>query len=159
MLQESGRFAEAADEWRVYLKAHPESAEANADLGLIEARQEHYKEAIPLYRKALALDPRMSGIRLNLGLAYFKSAAMKEAIETFTPLLKSFPADSPDRMRVSTLIGMAHFSLGEYGGGDPLFENGSRSPTRRIFSIDFRWRRAASMPGSINVCSMPIRNY
>ncbi len=122
VLQESGRYAEAADEWRAYLKAHPESAEAYADLGLIEARQEHYKEAIPLYRRALVIDPRMSGIRLNLGLAYFKSAAMKEAIETFTPLLKTFPADSPDHIRVSTLIGMAHFSLGEYGAAIPFLK-------------------------------------
>lgn len=132
LLQESGRYAEAADEWRVYLKAHPESAEAYADLGLIEARQEHYKEAIPLYRKALVIDPRMSGIRLNLGLAYFKSAAMKEAIETFTPLLKTFPADSLDHIRVSTLIGMAHFSLGEYAAAIPFLKSAAIADPQNI---------------------------
>jgi tetratricopeptide (TPR) repeat protein len=132
LLQESGRYAEAADEWHAYLKAHPESAEAYADLGLIEARQEHYKEAIPLYRKALVIDPRMSGIRLNLGLAYFKSAAMKEAIETFTPLLKTFPADSPDHMRVSTLIGMAHFSLGEYAAAIPFLKSAANADPQNI---------------------------
>ncbi len=131
-LQESGRYAEAADEWRIYLKTHPESAEANADLGLVEARQEHYKEAIPFYRKALLLDPRMSGMRLNLGLAYFKTGAMKEAIETFTALLKSLPADSPDRMRVTTLIGLAHYSLGEYATAIPYLRAAANNDPQNI---------------------------
>jgi tetratricopeptide (TPR) repeat protein len=131
-LQESGRFAEAADEWRTYLKTHPASAEANADLGLVEARQEHYKEAIPFYRKALLVDPHMSGIRLNLGLAYFKTAAMKEAIEAFTPLLKSLPADSPDRMRVSTLIGLAHFSAGEFAAAIPYLKSAANADPQNI---------------------------
>jgi tetratricopeptide (TPR) repeat protein len=132
MLQESGRFSEASAEWRIYLKAHPESIEANADLGLVEARQEHYKEAIPYYRKALLLDPRMSGIRLNLGLAYFKTGAMKEAIETFTPLLKSLPANSPDRLRVSTLIGLAHYSIGNYTSAIPYLKSAANNEPQNI---------------------------
>lgn len=131
-LQESGRYAEAADEWRIYLKTHPGSAEANADLGLVEARQEHYKEAIPLYRKALALDPHMSGIQLNLGLAYFKTAAMKEAIATLSPLLKTLPADSPERMRVSTLIGLAHYSAGEFAGAIPYLRAAANADPQNI---------------------------
>lgn len=132
MLQESGRFSEAAAEWRIYLKAHPESIEANADLGLVEARQEHYKEAIPFYRKALALDPRMSGIRLNLGLAYFKTAAMKEAIETFTPLLKSLPTNSPDRLRIETLIGLAHYSIGDFAAAVPYLKAAANNEPQNI---------------------------
>jgi tetratricopeptide (TPR) repeat protein len=131
-LQESGRFSEAADEWRLYLKTHPQSVEANADLGIIEARQEHYKEAIPYYRKALLLDPRMSGIRLNLGLAYFKTAAMKEAIESFTPLLKSLPAESPDRMRVATLIGLAHYSVGNWTAAIPYLRTAANNEPQNI---------------------------
>jgi tetratricopeptide (TPR) repeat protein len=132
MLQESGHFSEAADEWRIYLKAHPQSIEANADLGLVEARQEHYKEAIPYYRKALLLNPRMSGIRLNLGLAYFKTAAMKEAIETFTPLLKSLPANSPDRLRVETLIGLAHYSIGNFTAAIPYLKTAANNEPQNI---------------------------
>ena len=66
-LQEAGRNAEAAQEWREFLKTHPQNADAYADLGLNESRQEHYKEAIPAYRKALALDPKLKDVRLNLG--------------------------------------------------------------------------------------------
>ena len=131
-LQDSGRYAEAASEWRIYLKTHPGSAEANADLGLVEARQEHYKEAIPYYRKALALDPHMSGIQLNLGLAYFKTAAMKEAIAALSPLLKTLPADSPERMRVSTLVGLAHYSAGEYGAAIPYLRKAADADPQNI---------------------------
>ena len=131
-MQEAGRFAEAANEWRIYLKTHPTSAEANADLGLVEARQEHYKEAIPPYRKALAIDPQRPEIRLNLGLAYFKSAAMKEAIETFTPLLKTYPADSPDHFRVATLIGMAHYASGNYSAAIPYMRAAADADPQNI---------------------------
>ena len=131
-LQESGRFSEAATEWRIYLKTHPEEAEANADLGLVEARQEHYKEAIPFYRKALVLDPRMSGIRLNLGLAYFKTGAMKDAIQAFTPLLKSLPPDSPDRVRAATLIGLSHYSVGEYAAAIPYLRTAADKDPQNI---------------------------
>ncbi len=133
-LQEAGRYTEAADEWRIYLRSHPQSAEAYANLGVIEARQEHYKEAIPLYRKALAIDPAMSGIRLNLGLACFKSAAMKDAIEAFTPLLKVYPADSPDHLRVAALLGMAHYSIGDYGAAIPYLRTAANSdPTNILY--------------------------
>ena len=51
--EQQGQFTEAEAAWRAVLKAHPADAEAYAHLGLLEARQEHYKEAVPLYRKAL----------------------------------------------------------------------------------------------------------
>src|SRR5208283_5875570 len=45
-------------------------AEANIGLGL--AREGKYELAIPHYRAAIALDPHLPGIYLNLGLAYVK---------------------------------------------------------------------------------------
>ncbi len=113
-LEQQGRFSEAETAWRSIVKAHPSNAEAYAHLGFLEARQEHYKEAIPLYRKALALNPAMPGLRLNLGLALFKAGQLKEAIGIFTPLLKSLPASSPEALRVTALLGIAHYGLGEY---------------------------------------------
>src|ERR1017187_9613113 len=68
-LEQQGKNVEAESAWRLYMKAHPSNPEPYAHLGLLEARQEHYKEAVPLYRKALALDSRIPGLRLNLGLA------------------------------------------------------------------------------------------
>ncbi|MGB6729493.1 MAG: tetratricopeptide repeat protein, partial [Terracidiphilus sp.] len=86
-LEQQGRNTEAEIAWRAYLKVHPSSSEAYAHMGLLEARQEHYTDAIPFYRKALSLDSSIPGLRLNLGLAYFKAGEMKKALQEFSPLL------------------------------------------------------------------------
>jgi tetratricopeptide (TPR) repeat protein len=114
VLEQQGKNAEAETAWRALLKRHPANPEPYAHLGLIEARQEHYKEAVPLYRKALALSPSTYELRLNLGLALFKAGEMKEAIRQFQPLLKSQPPSSPDVQRLTVLVGMAHYALGEF---------------------------------------------
>lgn len=113
-LEQEGKFSEAETAWRAIAKAQPSDGEAYAHLGFLEARQEHYKEAILLYRKALALNPAMPGLRLNLGLAQFKAGEFKDAIQTFTPLLKSEPVASPEAQRLTALLGIAHYGAGEY---------------------------------------------
>src|SRR6516164_5801086 len=49
-MEQAGKVAEAESTWRTLLKSQPNDSEAYAHLGLLEARQEHYKEAIVLYR-------------------------------------------------------------------------------------------------------------
>jgi tetratricopeptide (TPR) repeat protein len=61
-------------------------------------------------------------LRLNLGLALFKAGKMKEATATFLPLLKSLPADSEETLRVTTLIGLARYGAGDYGGAVPFLK-------------------------------------
>ena len=89
-LEQQGKNVEAEAAWRAYLKAHPSSSESYAHLGLLEARQGHYKEAVPLYRKALAIGPEVPGLRLNLGLALFKGGDLKEAIQEFSRRARRF---------------------------------------------------------------------
>ena len=62
--------------WRAVLQAVPNNAEAYAHLGLLEARQSHYQEAVQFYRKALALDPGKPAVRLDLGLSLFPFAVL-----------------------------------------------------------------------------------
>jgi tetratricopeptide (TPR) repeat protein len=112
-LEQQGSSAEAESAWQAVLRAHPSSAEAYAHLGLLEAREEHYKEAITLYRKALALNPAMPALRLNLGLALFKNGDLKQAIQQFQ-LVKAPPNDAPAQQRLTILLGMAHYGLGEF---------------------------------------------
>ncbi len=121
-MEQQGKNAEAEGAWRLYMKAHPSTPEPYAHLGLLEARQEHYKEAVPFYRKALALDPAIPGLRLNLGLALFKSGEMKQAIVEFKPLLKSQPPASPEAERLTILLGMAYYGLGEYSAAAPYLK-------------------------------------
>ena len=93
-LEQQGKNAEAEAAWRAYMKVHPNDPEPYARLGLLEARQEHYKEAVPLYRKALAMKPNVPGLRLNLGLALFKAGDLKGALPEFTKALQTAPAGS-----------------------------------------------------------------
>lgn len=131
-LEQNGQVAEAEAAWRSVLQVHAADAEAYAHLGLLEARQEHYKAAVPLYRRALALNPGMAAVRLDLGLALFKSGALKPAIDTFSPLLKNVPPSSPDAVRLETLIGMAHYGLGEYGAAVPFLRKVTASDAQNL---------------------------
>jgi tetratricopeptide (TPR) repeat protein len=113
-LEQEGKYAQSEAAWQSVLTGHPRDAEAYAHLGLLEARQERYKESVPLYRKALALNPQIPGLRLNLGLALFKGGELKQAIEVFTPLLKSEPESSAEAQRLTALLGLADYGIGDY---------------------------------------------
>jgi tetratricopeptide (TPR) repeat protein len=131
-LEQQGNDAEAEAAWRAILKAHPASAEAYANLGLLEARQQRYAQAAPLYRKALALNPAMPGLQLNLGLSLFKSGDLKGAIQVFTPLLKREPPTSPEALRLNTLIGLAHYGLGDYSAAVPYLKRATASNPQNL---------------------------
>ena len=122
-LEQQGRSTEAEAAWRAYSKARPASPEPYAHLGLLEARQQHYKEAIPLYRKALALDPNVSAVRRDLGLAYFKNGDLRGAIAEFGVLLKSQPGD----FQLTTLTGMAYYGLADYKNAVPYLQQAARA--------------------------------
>jgi len=127
-LEQQGRNAEAETAWRAYLKEFPLSPEPYAHLGLLEARQEHYKEAAPLYRKALEIGPEVPGLRMNLGLALFKGGDLKQAIEEFSQLLKS----QPGNQQLLTLIGMAHYGLAEYAEAVPYLKPAASNDTHNL---------------------------
>jgi tetratricopeptide (TPR) repeat protein len=131
-LEQQGQFAEAESAWRLVLKADPSDAEAYAHLGFLEARQEHYKEAVSLYRKALALHPKMPGLQLNLGLALFKGGELKQAILVFAPLLKAVPPSSPEAQRLTALIGLAQYGVGEYTAALPYLKTAAANEPQNL---------------------------
>jgi tetratricopeptide (TPR) repeat protein len=131
-LEKQGKNQEAEAAWRVVLKAHPSSPEPYAHLGLLEARQEHYKQAVPLYRKALAMNPAVPGLRLNLGLALFKGGELKAAIQEFSVLLKSESPSSPEAQRMRVLIGMAHYGLAEYAEAIPYLKDAAAGDPQNL---------------------------
>lgn len=131
-LEQENRIADAEAAWKSLLASSPNDAEAYAHLGLLEARQEHYPEAIAHYRKALALDPKMPSLRLNLGLSLFKSGDMKGTIQTFEPILKNLPTSSPEAMRLVTIIGLAHYGLGEYKEAVPFLKQAAEADPQNL---------------------------
>jgi tetratricopeptide (TPR) repeat protein len=93
-----------------------------ARLGLLEAHQGNYPEAIRYYRQAMALKPAIPGLRLNLGLALFKDGQYEQAVQIFTPMFKALPPSSPERQRLAILLGMSHYGLGEYQAAVPYLQ-------------------------------------
>lgn len=126
-LEQQGRFAEAEAAWRSVLSHQPNDSQAYAHLGLLEARQEHYREAIADYRKALSINANMPSVEINLGLALFKSGDLRDAIRVFHPVLDSTPRSSAERIRLVTLIGLAHYGLGEYQVAVPYLKEAADS--------------------------------
>lgn len=131
-LQQEGKFAEAEATWRAVLVKYPGDSDAYANLGILEARQEHYKDAIVDYRKALALNPAMPGVRLDLGLSLFKAGELRAAILTFEPLLKDEPASSPEALRLKTLLGLAHYGLGEHTAAVPYLKEATAADPQNL---------------------------
>jgi tetratricopeptide (TPR) repeat protein len=121
-LEKQGKVAEAEDAWAAMSRAYPNNPEPYARMGVIEAHREHYDKAVPLYRKALKMNPNVPGLRLNLALALFKGGQMKASIPEFQILLKSLPPDSPDAERCTVLLGMAHYGLGQYADAVPYLK-------------------------------------
>src|SRR5205823_14502655 len=113
-LEKEGKTTDAEVAWRNLLQLQPRSAEAYAHLGFLESRQEHYGQAVPLYRKALALDPAIPALRMNLGLALFKAGQLRDALRIFEDLLKREPPSSAEAQRLTTLIALSHYGLKEY---------------------------------------------
>ncbi len=130
--EHEGKVAEAEAGWRSLLSSQPKDAEAYAHLGLLEARQEHYKEAIVLYRKALSLNPKMPNLPFNLGLSYFKAGDLPAAIQTFEPLLKSEQPSSPRALQLVTLIGLAHYGMGEYTAAVPYLKQATAADAANL---------------------------
>lgn len=120
-LEREGKLAEAEAAWSALAKQYPSNPEPLAHLGLIESRQEHYEEAIRFYKRAMALNPRMPGLQLNLGLAFFKAGDYRETIADLDPILKTQPGDQ----RLTILIGMSQYGLGHFAQASPLLKQAS----------------------------------
>jgi tetratricopeptide (TPR) repeat protein len=127
-LEQQGKTSEAEVAWKAISKEQPSNPEPFAHLGLLQARQEHYSEAIEMYRKAYALSPQMPGLRLNLGLALFKSGDYRQAIEMFEPLQKA----APDDQRLNVLMGMSHYGLAHYAAATPYLKRAATEDPKNL---------------------------
>ena len=93
----------------LYAQTNKAEAIEYANRGVSYAEKGDYKAAIQAYKQAIAIDPNLPGIYLDLGLACFKSGAFREALESFQKEEARKPAD-----QTKILLAMTFFGLGEY---------------------------------------------
>lgn len=127
-LERQGLNAEAEQIWDGIAKADPHDAEALAHLGLLEARQERFEAAIDYYRRAMAINPDLPGLQMNLGLALFKVAQFPGAIEAFSSEIRKHPGD----LRLTILLGMAHYGMKDYLVAIPYLQRATERDTQSI---------------------------
>lgn len=109
--QQAGRWAEAEQTYRAYLKRVPNRPEALANLGAVLVRQDKFEEAVASYRQSLALAPKLAPIHLNLGLAYLKWGRKEAAVDSFTAYLAADPSNRQARqLRAVTRLELDRFS-------------------------------------------------
>ncbi|HEY1580202.1 MAG TPA: tetratricopeptide repeat protein [Terracidiphilus sp.] len=120
-LEREGKLAEAEAAWVALAKQFPTNSEPLAHLGLIESKQQHYPEAIKYYKQAMVLNPHMPGLRLNIGLAYFKADDYQHAVAELDPLLRT----RPDDQQLTLLVAMSQYGLEHFREASPLLKRAS----------------------------------
>ena len=79
-LHQAGDILGAIDAYKAALAIAPTRADALSNLGAAYVRLGQYDEAIKQYEAALKADALNNAVRLNLALAYYKSARPNDAI-------------------------------------------------------------------------------
>src|SRR6266403_1637886 len=77
-LHRAGQLEQAIEDYRLFLEKYPDVAPVRSDLGADLAGAGRYEEAITEYKRALQLKP-LPQVRLNLALAYYKTARLSLA--------------------------------------------------------------------------------
>jgi tetratricopeptide (TPR) repeat protein len=134
-LEQQAKFPEAEAAWKRVVKLQPENAQAYAHLGLLEARQEHYPQAILHYRKAQALaesqNKPIPQLNLNLGLALFKAENFEDAARVFETELKKHPSPA-DALRLTNLAAVSYYGAHQYAAAIPYLQAAANAEPRNL---------------------------
>ena len=112
--QQQGDFRTAENYFRLALQSQPRSVELWNGLGVALNRQELYDQAADAFGKALALEPSIDGIRLNLGIALFRGGKLSEAAQAFERL--------PQQQQARELLALTYMGLQKHEQALPLLE-------------------------------------
>lgn len=111
-LQAAGDFEGAIRAYRDVLEADPSNFGAHANLGASYAHRGEYADAIAEYKAALASAPAeaIPAIRLNEGLAYYKSGQLPEALAEFEAIRRL----DPSQRNATLLAADCYLRMGDY---------------------------------------------
>ncbi|HKW96298.1 MAG TPA: tetratricopeptide repeat protein [Bryobacteraceae bacterium] len=112
-LHQSGDYSGAITAYEQFLKAHPDAAGVRSNLGAALAHEGRFEDAIREYRLALeaqpAGTPAASKVRLNLALAYFKTAQLSKAAAE----LAQVRAADPSNQQAALLLATCYLRMGQ----------------------------------------------
>ena len=107
-LHRARQFQQAIEDYRLFLEKYPDVPSVRSDLGAALAGAGRYEEAIAEYKRALQLKP-LPQVRLNLALAYYKSAKLSLAVAELKKVREEMPGD----LRPLMLEADCYLRLGE----------------------------------------------
>lgn len=102
-----GQLDEAERDFRGVLQLDHLSGAAYGNLGVVYMRRKQWAKALDTLRRAehLSVMPQVAGIRLNIGLAYFRQNEFLKAIPPFVAVVR----DQPDAAQPRYLLGLCYF--------------------------------------------------
>ena len=101
----NGDLDRAEQSFRQVLTIDPKSAAAYANLGVIDMRRKRWSAALTSLHHAEKLAPEMTGVRLNIGLAYYRQNEYWQAVPAFESVIK----DLPTSVQAHFLLGQCYF--------------------------------------------------
>ncbi len=107
-LHRAGQLEQAIEDYRLFLEKYPDVAPVRSDLGAALAGAGRYEEAIAEYKRALQLKA-LPQVRLNLALAYYKTAKLSLAVVELKKVREEMPGD----LRPTMLEADCDLRLGE----------------------------------------------
>jgi tetratricopeptide (TPR) repeat protein len=105
---QANELEEAEQSFRAVIACDPKSAAAFVDLAVVEMRRKQWSESLVHLRRAERIAPAMEGIRLNIGLVYYREGNYRAAI----PMLQSVVEKSPTE-QAKYLLGLCYFFTGD----------------------------------------------
>jgi tetratricopeptide (TPR) repeat protein len=108
-LHKAGDLLGAVDAYQAALRIAPDRADALSNLGAAYVRLGQYDDGIRQYEAALKADHANSTVRMNLALAYYKSARPNEAV----PHLKRVVASAPDAKAAYLVLADCYLQIGQ----------------------------------------------
>lgn len=126
-----GDYSSAAAALRQALALNPNSVAALNNLGIALTHQGKVGEAIPLYERALKLQPDPRTQR-NLAIAYFKEQRYSPAWRLLSPLAREYPKD----FQILDLAGLSLFALDRYPEAARYLERANEAQPTDLETLD-----------------------
>ncbi len=120
-----GRIDEAIDAYALATMLMPQDARVQIDWGNLLVADGHPQEALPLFNRAIALQPTAAAPFLGRGQAYVTMEAFDLAARDFIAALERLPANSPERDGVTQWLNAYRQGLSQGLFGKPTTSQGA----------------------------------